>query len=723
MNRTFVIAEAGVNHNGSEELALQLVDVAARCGADAVKFQTFKADKLVRRGAAKAAYQEAATGGGDQHSMLAGLEMSEELHRRLFDRCAERGIEFMSTPFDEEAADFLVGLGMRRIKIPSGEITNHPFLRHLARKDRPLILSTGMATLEEIIDATDVIRAERQRRGLAAPLEAVLTILHCTSNYPAAVEDVNLRAMGTIASAVGVPVGYSDHTLGLAVSTAAVALGAVVIEKHFTLDSALPGPDHKASLTPDELAALVGQIPSRRACARIVREAPDRRRAPRARTGAAQCDLGPRFACRRTGIRGRSLPAAPWHRHPSARDRSRARPSAGARPAGRHHAAVERLLLSAHVPRRICYLTGTRADFGLMTSTLRAIAADPRLQLQLIVTGMHLSNRHGSTSSEVEAEGFDIAARVPVDLDQTSAAGMAMNLGHMLLGFVPALQAIRPDLLLLLGDRGEMLAGALAAIHLGIPVAHLHGGERSGTVDEPVRHAISKLAHLHLVATAEARDRLVRMGERGETVHVVGAPGVDGLVETPRADRATLCREVGFDPGQPVGLLVFHPVLQEADDAARQVREVISAAAGVQVLAMMPNSDAGSEAVRAELSAAAARGQVTLRTHLRRDEYIGWLAGCDVMIGNSSSGIIEAASFGTPVVNIGSRQNMRERNANVCDVPAQGAAVRAAITASLARGRFAPANVYGDGQAGRRIVERLATTPITSQLMAKCNAF
>ncbi len=260
MIKTFVIAEAGVNHNGSENLALQLVDVAARCGADAVKFQTFKADKLVRRGAAKAAYQQAATGGGDQHSMLAGLEMSEALHQRLFERCAEKGIEFMSTPFDEEAADFLVDLGMKRIKIPSGEITNYPFLRYLAAKDRPLILSTGMATLQEIIEATEVIRSERQIQCLRSPLESMLTVLHCTSNYPAAPDDVNLRAMGTIASELGVPVGYSDHTLGLAVSTAAVARGAVVIEKHFTLDSNLPGPDHKASLTPDELAALINQI-------------------------------------------------------------------------------------------------------------------------------------------------------------------------------------------------------------------------------------------------------------------------------------------------------------------------------------------------------------------------------------------------------------------------------------------------------------------------------
>jgi N,N'-diacetyllegionaminate synthase len=260
VERTFVIAEAGVNHNGSAKLALQLVEVAARCGADAVKFQSFSADKLVRRGAAKAAYQEQATGGGDQHSMLKALEMSEALHRDLFDRCGEVGIEFMSTPFDEEAAAFLVGLGMRRLKVPSGEITNHPFLRFLAAKDRPLILSTGMATLAEIEQAVELIRGERARLGLSGALAEVLTVLHCTSNYPAAADDVNLRAMQTIALATGLPVGYSDHTRGIAVSTAAVALGATVIEKHFTLDTGLPGPDHQASLSPPELAELIAQI-------------------------------------------------------------------------------------------------------------------------------------------------------------------------------------------------------------------------------------------------------------------------------------------------------------------------------------------------------------------------------------------------------------------------------------------------------------------------------
>lgn len=258
--KTFIIAEAGVNHNGDEKLALALVEAAVESGADAVKFQTFSADKLTRRGAAKAEYQKKSTGEGDQYGMLKALEMSEQLHSRLFAHCAKLGIEFMSTAFDEDALDFLVGLGIKRIKVPSGEITNVPFLRHMASKGLPLIVSTGMAELSEVIFAVDTIRETRKAHGFTAPLTEIVTILHCTSNYPTDVADVNLRAMATIAGATGLPVGYSDHTAGLAVSTGAVALGATVIEKHFTLDSELPGPDHKASLEPRQLTEFVRQI-------------------------------------------------------------------------------------------------------------------------------------------------------------------------------------------------------------------------------------------------------------------------------------------------------------------------------------------------------------------------------------------------------------------------------------------------------------------------------
>lgn len=253
---TFIIAEAGVNHNGRLDLALRLAEVAAEANADAVKFQTFRADRLASAAAPKAEYQSDQTGAGTQLSMLRQLELSEADHRAVVQRCLELGIEFMSTPFDADSADFLVGLGMHRIKVPSGELTNKPFIEHLARLGRPLVVSTGMATLEEVKEALAWIEAVRE----ALPLKPSITLLHCTSNYPAAPDDVNLRAMATLASETGLAVGYSDHTNGIAVATAAVALGATVIEKHFTLDRNMPGPDHQASLEPDELVAMVSAI-------------------------------------------------------------------------------------------------------------------------------------------------------------------------------------------------------------------------------------------------------------------------------------------------------------------------------------------------------------------------------------------------------------------------------------------------------------------------------
>lgn len=257
-SRCFVIAEAGINHNGSEELALRLVEAAAATGADAVKFQTFSADKLCRPGTEKAAYQKCSSSGEDQHSMLRGLELPRAAYEQLYARADELGIEFMSTPFDEESADMLLDLGMRRLKIPSGELTNLPFLHYIGGKNVPVILSTGMATLEEVREAVDALRAARSQHN--SWREGDLTLLHCTSSYPAPLEDVNLRAMQTLHRTFGLPVGYSDHTAGTRVAVAAVAAGAAVIEKHMTLDHDLPGPDHRASLDVEEFAEMVREI-------------------------------------------------------------------------------------------------------------------------------------------------------------------------------------------------------------------------------------------------------------------------------------------------------------------------------------------------------------------------------------------------------------------------------------------------------------------------------
>jgi N-acetylneuraminate synthase len=268
----FIVAEAGVNHNGSLDLALQLVDKARDAGADAVKFQTFRANDLIAAGAPKAEYQKRQVGAEEsQLDMVRRLELSASDHRRIAEHCADRGIEFMSTPFDSASLRLLVGeLNVRRVKVASGEITNAPFLWEIGACARPIILSTGMSTLDEVARALGVLAAGaldtkgfresfESKQGKAILRERV-TLLHCTSEYPAPFEDVNLHAMQTLAREFGLPVGYSDHTEGINAAVAAVALGACVVEKHLTLDRNLPGPDHRASLEPSEFARMVEGI-------------------------------------------------------------------------------------------------------------------------------------------------------------------------------------------------------------------------------------------------------------------------------------------------------------------------------------------------------------------------------------------------------------------------------------------------------------------------------
>jgi N-acetylneuraminate synthase len=274
----FIIAEAGVNHNGSMEMALRLVDAAAEAGVDAVKFQTFKADKLVSKGARKADYQIESTGTGEsQHEMIKKLELDEAAHKALIRHCQEKGIQFLSTPFDHDSLALLAyDFDLPWIKISSGDITNAPLLLALAKTGKPAILSTGMSTLGEVEMALSVLAygyagngqppscaafeaAYASAEGRQALLDKV-TLLHCTTEYPAPFNEVNLRAMLTLQHAFGLPAGYSDHTPGIAIPVAAVALGATMIEKHFTLDRSLPGPDHKASLEPSELAQMVRSI-------------------------------------------------------------------------------------------------------------------------------------------------------------------------------------------------------------------------------------------------------------------------------------------------------------------------------------------------------------------------------------------------------------------------------------------------------------------------------
>ncbi len=373
--------------------------------------------------------------------------------------------------------------------------------------------------------------------------------------------------------------------------------------------------------------------------------------------------------------------------------------------------------------RKIIYLSGTRADFGLMQSTLQLLAKNA--ELSIAVTGMHLAAGFGNTLDDIRAAGLRISGEIPVDTGARTAQSMSAGVGQCLIGVTALLQRERPDILLLLGDRGEMLAGAIAALHLGIVCVHIHGGERSGTVDEPVRHAISKLSHYHLVATTESRERLIRMGEREDAVHITGAPGLDGLADTAGASADAVKAALKLPRDKAFVLAVFHPVVQQANDAYTQTASLLHALkkTGLPVVWMEPNSDAGSGDILRALTDFGFPAGSSRLSHIDRSLFSAVMKHCAVMVGNSSAGIIEAASFATPVVNVGDRQRLRERNSNVVDVNTDADAIHAAVASALVTGKVPCDNRYGDGLAGPRISGFLTTVSLNRSVLDKSNSY
>jgi len=376
--------------------------------------------------------------------------------------------------------------------------------------------------------------------------------------------------------------------------------------------------------------------------------------------------------------------------------------------------------------RRVAYVTGTRADYGLFSEPLKRIREHPRLELSLIVTGMHLEPEFGSTIKEIEADAMPIAARVPSLTGGDTGADQARSVGNAVLGITNALVDNRPDVLIVLGDRAEMLAGAIAAAHLNIAVAHVHGGDLSGTVDDLVRNAITKLSHVHFAATEDAAERLRAMDEQPERIHVTGAPGLDYLSRFEPIALDQLARELDFDAKRPFVIFTQHPVTLEMEAAAEQMETSLQALAAseVQVVATYPNADAGGRAMIGVLERWKDREWLHVTPNLGRHRYASLLKHAAAVAGNSSSGIIEAPFFGVPVVNIGTRQLGRLRADNVLDAGYDREEIRAALVCALtdesfiARARHTR-NPYGDGHAGERIVEVLTSLEVGPELLSK----
>ena len=385
--------------------------------------------------------------------------------------------------------------------------------------------------------------------------------------------------------------------------------------------------------------------------------------------------------------------------------------------------------------RKMAVVTGTRAEYGLLYPVLKAIESHPALELSLIVTGMHLSREFGYTVKEIEQDGFRIDATVDMLLSSDTGSAMARSVGIGIIGMVQAFEQLKPDIILMLGDRVEPLAAAIAGAYMNKPVAHIHGGDSStGGLDEYARHAITKLAHIHFPATKKSAERIIKMGEDEWRVHTVGSPALDSILDEELLPEEVLAKRLcpepveGFslDSLRPIILVVQHPVTTDIDNAANQIRETLEAIVelNLQTFVIYPNADAGGRRMVEVIKRYEKYPFIKTFKSIRHKEYLSLMKAATVMVGNSSSGIIEAPSLNLPVVNIGTRQQGRERAENVIDVEHNKEKIIQAVKKALTDEKFKKVvekchNPYGDGQAGKRIAQILSKLKITPRLIQK----
>jgi UDP-hydrolysing UDP-N-acetyl-D-glucosamine 2-epimerase len=376
--------------------------------------------------------------------------------------------------------------------------------------------------------------------------------------------------------------------------------------------------------------------------------------------------------------------------------------------------------------KKIAVVTGSRAEFGILHWVIADIRDDDQLELALLVTGSHLEVSHGHTVSEIEQAGFPVAARVPIDLHDDSATGIAHSMAKCLTGMVEAIGNVSPDIVLLLGDRFEIFAAAQAAMLLRIPIAHIAGGDvTEGAIDDVMRHSITKMAHLHFATNIESAERILAMGEQPDHIFVTGSPALDHLHRTPLLDHQALEKSLGATLGTRNFLLTFHPVTLEQDFGIQHLEHLLAVldvrlTSNDKIWVTRSNADSGGKAVNAYLEDwCSARSNRHIYTSLGQSRYLSLLAKADAVLGNSSSGLYEAPSFGTPTVNIGNRQGGRLIANSVFSCEPDSDSINDAITCALAFDRHTAYNPYGDGRSSARILAALKEAPPRRQLLHK----
>ena len=375
--------------------------------------------------------------------------------------------------------------------------------------------------------------------------------------------------------------------------------------------------------------------------------------------------------------------------------------------------------------RKILYISGTRADYGLMKETLLSIRKNPELKIEIAATGMHLMPEFGETIKEIKKDGFKIH-KIGAIYKKDNKESMADFVGELIRLLVKEVKKIKPDMILILGDRGEMLSGAVVGAYLDIPVVHIHGGDVTGTVDEFSRHAITKLSHIHLAATKNSAQRIEKMGEDKWRIFVVGAPGLDEILNEKLLSKKEIAKKYNLNPTEPILLTIQHPVSAEIENSAKQMKETMEAIRelSLQAIVIYPNADAGGREMIKVIGKYAKYPFIKIYKNVPRKDYLSLMNVASAMIGNSSSGTIEAPSFNLPMVNIGGREKGRERAANIIDVGYDRKQIKEAVKKAIYDKNFLAKlknckNPYGKGFAGPKIAKILSKIPIDKKLLEK----
>ncbi len=756
---TFVIAEIGKNFIQSQEPqsvetalanAIALVRAAKKSGASAVKFQTHTyEDEQANIQVVSHHFK-----GADRYSWVKRNTEStpvDTFWKPLIQACRDEGILFFSTPMSRGAAQVLEELDVPFWKVGSGDLLDFVMLDFLRHTGKPIFISSGMSTLEEVDQAVAFLREKTDK----------VILLHCVSKYPCPPEDLHLSTIPFFRERYGLPIGFSDHSITYDSSVASVALGACVVEKHFSFYRGLWGSDHQVSLTPDEFRTMVDTIrllesdPAAREAVmrsdvyirgaasepgKVMHEDEQAFRPLFHKTLCAARDLPAGTVITKDdvyamrphghlpGLHAREYPVLLGQRlvrdvrrfDPIARDMVHASPLA----------SIES---SASTPkssrkRKVCVVIINRANYGRIKTVLAAIRQHTDLELQIVAGSSLLLERHGRAADIIRRDGFTIDAEVYMAIEGETPLTMAKSVGLGIVEITNALHTLRPDIVLTIADRFETMATAIAASYMNIPVAHTQGGEVTGSIDESVRHAVTKLAHVHFPATQLSAERLVKMGEEPSSVFMTGCPSIDlvaGMNATFSEEDLRHLNTAGvghtFNSAQPYLLMMQHPVTTEFGSGYKQIMESIEAvhATGIQALVLWPNIDAGSDDISKGLRVFRehhSEAPIRFYKNFPPELYARVLANATVAIGNSSSFIREGSYLGTPAVLVGSRQFGREHGSNaILNVPHDRVAIGEAIRTQLQHGRYASDPIFGDGRAGARIAEHLARVEIRVQ--------